>query len=353
MTINLDLNQRTQHLLRLLIECYIDEGQPISSKRLTQASGLDLSTATIRHIMADLENMGLIASPHTSSGRIPTPQGYRLFVDNLLVVKPLDHSALTYLQHRLHNDQHPQELMNNAAQILSELTHSVGIIQTPKHEDPKLQHIEFIKLSDQRVLIVLVTTDGNVQNRLLTLPENYSEQRLREASELLNKQYAGCSFNEMRERIHTELRLLKADMVSLLSQAVENTPSNMQSNTNNLLVSGERHLIHTNDIATDVHALRKLFHALEERTELLRLMHLSHQAQGVQIYIGGESSALPINTCSLITRSYMVHGKVMGTLGVIGPTRMPYEKIIPIVDMTARLLSNALTSTLPPPKEPL
>lgn len=350
MTAPYDLDQRTQYLLRLLIECYIDEGQPVSSKRLSQASGLDLSAATVRNIMADLENMGLIVSPHTSAGRIPTPQGYRLFVDNLLVVKPLEHSALNHLTHGLHENQRPQELISAAAHLLSELTRSAGIVQTPRSHNPTLQHIEFVRLSEHRVLLILVTTEGDVQNRLLTLPTDYPYERLQEASRLIKERYAGCTFDTIRQRLHEELKTLKEDLMTLLSTAIDTSWQQLSTPTESLVVSGERHLLDADDLSTNVHNLRRLFGALEERTELLRLMHLSQNAQGIQIYIGGESSsALPIDTCSLITTSYTAHGEVMGTLGVIGPTRMAYERIIPIVDMTARLLSNALTQTLSPP----
>lgn len=350
MTAHLDLDQRTQHLLRLLIERYIDEGQPVSSKRLSQESGLDLSAATVRNIMADLEEMGLIASPHTSAGRIPTPQGYRLFVDNLLVVKPLGTSDLGHLTHRLNDEgQRPQELINTAAQLLSELTHSAGIIQTPRSHNPTLKHIEFVRLSEHRVLLILVTPEGDVQNRLLTLPTDYPHERLQEASRILNQHYNGCTFEAIRENLHTELRSLKEDLVALLTTAVDTDWKKPGDMTDSLVVSGERNLLDADDLSTNVHALRRLFSALEERTELLRLMHLSQNAQGVQIYIGGESSALPVDACSMITATYTAHGHIMGTLGVIGPTRMAYERIIPIVDMTARLLSNALTQTLPIP----
>jgi len=349
MTSHLNLDQRTQHLLRLLIERYIDGGQPVSSKRLTQESGLDLSAATVRNIMADLENMGLIASPHTSAGRIPTPQGYRLFVDNLLVVKPLETEAVSHLTHRLHENQRPQELLNAAAELLSELTHSAGMVQLPRSHNPTLQHIEFVRLSEHRVLLILVTTEGDVQNRLLTLPTDYQHERLQEASRLIKERYAGCTFDTIREHLHVELCSLKEDLVALLSTAIDTSWQELNTTTESLVVSGERRLLDADDLSTNVHALRRLFNALEERTEFLRLMHLSQNAQGVQIYIGGESSALPVDTCSLITASYTAHGQVMGTLGVIGPTRMAYERVIPIVDTTARLLSNALSHALPPP----
>jgi heat-inducible transcriptional repressor len=348
----INLDQRTQHLLRTLIEHYIDDGQPVSSKRLTETSGLELSAATVRHIMADLEEMGLIASPHTSAGRIPTPQGYRLFVNNLLVVKPLDHSSYKHLKHQLQPIHSPQELMNTAARLLSELTLSAGIVQTPKAQNPSLQHIEFIRLSDHRVLLVLVTTEGDVQNRLLTLPSNYPHEKLIEASRLITERYAGYTLEAIREHLHAELCTLKEDVSLLLNSAIQTSWEQLHPKTDSFVVSGERRLLEFNDLGTNISDLKRLFNALEERTALLQLMHLSQQAQGVQIYIGGESEALPIDTCSLITASYTAHGKIMGTLGVIGPTRMAYERVIPIVDITARLLSSALNQTLSPPLSP-
>ncbi|MES2207067.1 MAG: heat-inducible transcriptional repressor HrcA [Pseudomonadota bacterium] len=344
-----DLDQRTQHLLKLLVERYINEGQPVSSKSLTQDSGLDLSAATIRNIMADLENMGLIASPHTSAGRIPTAQGYRLFVDNLLIVKPLEHEALSQLTNRLHENQRPQALLNAASQLLSELTHSTGIVQTFRSHTPTLQHIEFVRLSEQRVLLILVTTEGNVQNRLLTLPSDYPYERLQEASKLIRERYRGYTFEHIRNHLQDEVKLLRADLVHFLSAAIDTSQSELDSNSEAFVVSGKNHLLEAEDLSSSIHSLRLLFNALEERTELLQLMHLSHNAQGVQIYIGGESNLLPVETCSLVTTRYEAHGHVMGTLGVIGPTRMAYERIIPIVDMTAQLLSNALSQALPSP----
>ena len=338
------LDARAQHLLKTLIERYIAEGQPVGSRVLSRQSGLELSPATIRNVMADLEEMGFIASPHTSAGRVPTPRGYRFFVDSLLVVKPLEDTEISELQGQLQADR-PQLLVSAAAQMLSQLTHFAGVVSTARR-DASFRHLEFMRLSDRRVLLIIVTPDGDVQNRILHTERSYSPQQLIEASNFLNQHYAGQPLQTVRALLADELRQLREDVVALMTAAVEAGNDALTDTGESLVVSGETNLLHAEDLASDMERLRRLFEIFEKKTSLLHLLDVTQRAQGVHLFIGGESGLAPLDECSVITASYEVDGRVIGTLGVIGPTRMAYERVIPIVDVTAKLLSSALTQQL-------
>jgi heat-inducible transcriptional repressor len=335
------MDPRAQHLLKTLIERYIAEGQPVGSRALSRQSGLELSPATIRNVMADLEEMGFIASPHTSAGRIPTPKGYRLFVDSLMVVKPLDSVEITRLEGELSADR-PQALVSAAAGLLSQLTHFAGVVATPRRRESGFRHLEFLRLSDRRVLLIIVTPEGDVQNRILHTDRAYSQSQLVEATNFLNHHYAGTPFAAIRARLADELRELRADIALLMTAAVDLGEGALNEG-DGVVVAGERNLLQTEDLASNMERLRRLFDLFEHKTSLVHLLDTSQRAQGVQIYIGGESQLVPLDEMSVVTAPYEVNGQVIGTLGVIGPTRMAYERIIPIVDVTAKLLSNALT----------
>jgi heat-inducible transcriptional repressor len=339
------LDPRAQHLLKTLIERYIADGQPVGSRVLSRQSGLELSPATIRNVMADLEELGFIASPHTSAGRVPTPKGYRFFVDTLLIVKPLEDGEISELQEQLQADR-PQLLVSTAAQMLSQLTHFAGVVATARRREASFSHLEFMRLSDRRVLLIIVTPDGNVQNRILHTDRSYSQQQLLEASNFLNQHYAGQPIHTIRALLADELRQLREDVVGLMTAAVEAGGAALSDAGENLVVSGERNLLHAEDLASNMDRLRRLFEVFEQKTSLLHLLDVSQRAQGVTLFIGGESGLAPLDECSIITAPYEVDGQVIGTLGVIGPTRMAYERVIPIVDVTAKLLSNALTQQL-------
>jgi len=339
------LEPRAQHLLKTLIERYIAEGQPVGSRVLSRQSGLELSPATIRNVMADLEEMGFIASPHTSAGRVPTPKGYRFFVDTLLIVKPLEETEITELQGQLQADR-PQLLVSAAAQMLSQLTHFAGVVSTSRRRDASFRHIEFMRLSDRRVLLIIVTPDGDVQNCILHVDRSYSPQQLLEASNFLNQHYAGQPLQTVRALLADELRQLREDVVALMTAAVDAGNEALSDGGDTLVVSGETNLLHAEDLAANMDRLRRLFEVFEQKTSLVHLLDVTHRAQGVHLFIGGESGLAPLDECSVITASYEVDGRVIGTLGVIGPTRMAYERVIPIVDVTAKLLSNALTQQL-------
>jgi len=338
------LDPRAQHLLKTLVERYVAEGQPVGSRLLSRHSGLDLSPATIRNVMADLEEMGLIASPHTSAGRVPTPRGYRFFVDSLMVVKPLEDDEIHRLEGELSVDR-PQQLVNAAASLLSQLTQFAGVVATPKRREAVFRHLEFLRLSERRVLLIIVTPDGDVQNRILHTDRAYSSAQLTEATNFFNQNFAGQSLASIRERMADELRALREDIAGLMKAAVD-AGEGALAEGEALVVTGERNLLNAGDLASNMQRLRRLFDLFEQKTSLLHLLDVSQRAQGVQIYIGGESGLVPLDECSVVTASYEANGQVIGTLGVIGPTRMAYARVIPIVDVTAKLLSNALSREL-------
>lgn len=337
------LDKRAQILLKTLVEQYISDGQPVGSRTLSKSSGLDLSPATIRNVMSDLEELGFIASPHTSSGRIPTQRGYRFFVDTLLTVQPLQSQEIQRLQFEL-SSPNPQELISSAAGMLSNLTQFAGVVMTPKRKNIAFKHIEFLPISDKRILVIIVTTDGNVQNRIILAEKPYSPAELTQATNHFNANYSGSTFEQVKTKLHEELKQMQSDMMILMSAAMEISSKSMQEDNENVVISGERNLLQVDDLSTNVTSLRKLFEIFERRTSLMQLLDNSQRAEGIQIFIGGESGYLPLDECSMVTAPYETDGQVVGTLGVIGPTRMAYERVIPIVDITAKLLSNALSS---------
>ncbi|WDZ96790.1 heat-inducible transcriptional repressor HrcA [Herbaspirillum sp. WKF16] len=339
----MQLDNRARTLLKALVERYIADGQPVGSRALSKLSGLELSPATIRNIMADLEEMGFVASPHTSAGRVPTPRGYRMFVDTLLTVEAIDESALeSRLQNRLQNSS-PQKIITNAAQVLSSLSQFAGVVLTPKRESA-FQQIEFLRLSEKRILLVIVDHGGDVQNRMLLTEVDYTPSQLTQAANYINQHYAGQSFEQVRLRLQSELRQLRDDMTVLMQAAVEAGSDAMSEDAdNNVVISGERNLLSVTDLSSNMNSLRRLFDMFEQKTGLLQLLDVSSKATGVQIFIGGESQLVPMDDMSIVTAPYEVNGRIVGTLGVIGPTRMAYERVIPIVDITAKLLSSALS----------
>lgn len=337
------MDKRAQILLKTLVEHYISDGQPIGSRTLLQHSGLDVSPATIRNVMSDLEQLGFITSPHTSAGRIPTQKGYRLFVDSLLTVKPLENNAVQQLKEGL-NSPSQTALINNAADMLSQLTQFAGVVLTPKRKRIAFKHLEFLALSEKKLLVIIVTQDGNVQNRVIVTEKPYSTAELTQASNYFNLHYQGFTLEEVQQKLHAELKQMQADMNKLMSAALEATQSDTHTEKEAVVIAGERNLLQVDDLSTNVTSLRKLFEIFERRTSLMQLLDNSQRAEGIQIFIGGESGYLPLDECSMVTAPYEADGQVVGTLGVIGPTRMAYERVIPIVDVTAKLLSNALSS---------
>lgn len=334
------LNERAQILLKTLIERYIEEGQPVGSRALSHYSGLELSSASIRNVMADLETLGFVESPHTSAGRIPTAKGYRFFVDSLLVVKPLDQQEIDQLGENLLPDN-PSRLISSASHILSELTRFAGVVIAPKREALAFRHIEFLRLSEKRTLLIIVTSNGDVQNRVILTEKAYSASELTEASNFLNQNYAGLTLNEIHRRLKEELHQLRRSVSELMSAAIE--ASTQADIDQECIISGEHNLIQVQDLSSDLSNLRKLFDLFEKKTALLELLDASRSAQGIQIFIGSESGLGQLDECSIITSPYGAEGRIIGTLAVVGPKRMAYERVIPIVDVTAKLLSGALS----------
>nr|WP_314858835.1 heat-inducible transcriptional repressor HrcA [uncultured Undibacterium sp.] len=341
----MQLDNRAQTLLKALVERYIADGQPVGSRELSKISGLELSPATIRNVMSDLEEMGFVASPHTSSGRIPTPRGYRVFVDQLLTVQDIDESVLeTALGARLHSSiitGSPQKIISNAAQVLSSLTQFAGVVMTARQESV-FKQVEFLRLSEKRILLVVVAPNDEVHNRLLLTDVDYNPSQLTQAANYLNQNFAGQSFDQARLSIKHELRALQGDMNQLMQTALEAGSQAMADNADDMVISGERNLLNVSDLSSNMTSLRRLFDLFEQKSGLMQLLDVSSNASGVRIFIGGESQLVPMEEMSVVTAPYEVNGRIVGTLGVIGPTRMAYERVIPIVDITAKLLSNAL-----------
>jgi heat-inducible transcriptional repressor len=335
------LNDRARNLLKTLIERYIVEGQPVGSRSLSKYSGLELSPASIRNVMADLEDMGLIVSPHTSAGRIPTSRGYRLFVDTLLTIKPLEQQEIRELKGHLHPDD-PQRLVTAASQLLSDLSTFAGVVVAPRRANA-FRHVEFLQLSEKRVLLIIVSSDGDVQNRIIIADHPYSPAQLTQAANYLNQNFAGQDFDLVREKLAIELRQLREDISRLMTAVVETGTSSYRTQRDDLVVTGESKLLKVQDLSSNMEGLRRLFTLFEERTSLLQLLEVGGRAQGVKIFIGGESGVGPLDDVSVVSAPYEVDGQVVGTVAVIGPTRMAYERVIPIVDVTAKLLSSALS----------
>ncbi len=338
------LNDRAQVLLKTLVERYISDGQPVGSRALQQYSGLEVSPATIRNVMSDLEAMGLVSSPHTSAGRVPTALGYRLFIDTLMVVQPLSEARVQQLESQLQPDN-PSRLLAQASNVLSELTRFAGVVATPRRAAITVHQIEFLRLSEKRVLLIIVMPDGEVENRVLLTHKDYSQAQLTEAGNFLSQHYADLAFGDIRQRVQSELRQLQHDMTALMSAAMAASDAAIARKNEDYVISGERNLLHINDLAANMNQLRNLFDVFEQKTELLQLLDAGRQAQGVHIFVGNESGLSGLDECSVVSAPYAASGKIVGTLAVVGPKRMNYERVVPIVDITAKLLSNALSQT--------
>ncbi len=334
------LDDRSRLLLKTLIERYIADGQPVGSRTLSRVPGLELSPATIRNVMSDLEALGLIASPHTSAGRVPTARGYRLFVDTMLTAQR-DQVAAPALA-----AEQPQKVIANAANLLSNLSQFVGVVMAPRRSSV-FRHIEFLRLSERRLLLIIVAPDGDVQNRVLFTDADYSSSELIEASNYLNAHFSGMAIDQVRARLRQEVDHLRGEIAQLMQAAVNAGSEAMSQAQDEVVISGERNLLAVSDFSGDMNQLRRAFDLFEQKAQIIRLLDVSSQAEGVRIFIGGESQTVPVEDLSVVSAPYEVDGQVVGTLGVIGPTRMPYERMIQIVDITSRLVSNALSQGKP------
>lgn len=338
-----NLNERSLYILKNIVEHYIESGQPVGSKLLSQDSDLKVSPATIRNIMADLEDLGLIYSPHHSAGRIPTASGYRLFVDSLVTVKPLAEQELNYLHQGLESPQNGSDAVAVASKVLSEVTHMAGIVTIPRREMSHLSHIEFLPLSHNRVLVVMVTDEQEVHNKIIQPGKPFSPAELQQAANYLNAKYIGHSLTVVRDTVLKQLQQdqqrLNQEMLDVIS--IAQLALDTEQKKEDYVLSGQTNLMSFSELS-DMDRLRQLFEAFTQKHGVIQLLDQCLNTDGVQVFIGAESGYQAFEQCSLVTRSYSVNDDVVGVLGVIGPTRMAYEKIIPYVDVTAKLLGAAL-----------
>jgi heat-inducible transcriptional repressor len=341
------LNERSQQLLKLLVEHYIRDGQPIGSRTLSRDLGMNLSAATIRNVMADLEELGFVTSPHTSAGRIPTDKGYRFFVDTLLKYQPLDDEKIAAIQSRFgeHSADH-KALVAAASQMLSTVTRLAGVVTLPRQSHSALSQIEFVPLSDNRVLAIMVVNGREVQNRIVQLERHYSADELRRAANYLNQEFGGKELTAVREHLLAQLKETRESLNQVMLDAIHIAQHVMMPSSGGRMeyvMAGETNLMSFAELS-NVEKLRRLFEAFTQQRDILHLLDQSLRAEGVQIFIGQESGYTILDDCSVVTAPYTLDNEVVGVLGVIGPTRMAYERIIPIVDITAKLLGSALNS---------
>ncbi|HUM92595.1 MAG: heat-inducible transcriptional repressor HrcA [Candidatus Competibacter sp.] len=338
------LNERTQHLLKALVERYIRDGQPVGSRTLARDAGLDLSPATVRNVMADLEELGYLHSPHTSAGRVPTARGYRLFIDALLHLRPLGDREIETLRQRIDQPvQNGAELARTVSDLLSGFTRLAGVVMLPRRNVVTLRHVEFLSLSENRVLVVLVLNTQEVQNRIIQTRRPYNAMELQQAAYYLNAQFTGKDIHQVREALLRDLREARDSLDRLMQTVVEMAEQTFETEPvgEDYVVAGQTHLMQCTDLS-DLDKLRQLFEAFNHKRDLLHLFDQCLHAEGVQIFIGEESGFGVLEGCSVVTAPYTVEGQVLGVLGVIGPTRMAYDRVIPLVDVTARLLAAAL-----------
>lgn len=339
-----NLNQRSQHLFKVLVERYINDGQPVGSRTLSKDAKIDLSPATIRNIMADLEDLGLIVSPHTSAGRIPTAQGYRIFVDNLVTVKPLRGQAVDKLRKEMGISGNKEGLINSASSLLSGMTKMAGVVTIPRREAIILRHIEFLPLTSNRILVILVVNEQEVQNRIIHTDRAFSESELTQTANFLNREYMGQDLSRIREILLDSMQQVRDDMQHIMQMAIQMADNVMQENKHDdYVMAGQTNLMNYAEMG-NIERLRQLFEAFNTKRDILHVLDQSIHAEGMQVYIGEESGYACFDGCSLITTPYKVSDEVVGVLGVIGPTRMAYDRVIPVVDVTAKLLGSLLSS---------
>ncbi len=343
-----EISEREQHILKLLVDHYIADGQPVGSRTLSRLPGIDISAASVRNVMGDLEHMGLLKSPHTSAGRVPTSKAYRVFVDTMLEVQPVDEKSIKALRLALDPALSPQHLVKVASTYMSGFTRMAGMVTVPRPEGQSIEQVEFIPLSDKRVLAVLIMSDQEIQNRIIHVDRDYSKNQLEIFARRLNAEYLGRTLQEVRDQLRADLQRAREDMnqsmlmmIDLAGQVFE--PSAQDDEADSMVMAGESNLMSHADFS-DVSALKELFEVFEQKRDIYHLLEQCVSADGVQIFIGRESGYDVFGECSLVTAPYDIDGSVLGVLGVVGPKRMAYDQVIPIVDITAKLLSAALNS---------
>lgn len=344
----MSLDNRAENVLKNLVETYIVEGQPVGSRTLSKLPALGVSSATVRNVMSDLEELGLITAPHTSAGRIPTAQGYRIFVDSMVRASALTRQAVHDLSHKFSQETDPEALLAHASEVLSELTQFAGVVVLPNQSVMRFHQLEFLPLSESRILAILVTEDGRVQNRVLPVAHNFKESDLIEAANFFNSRYKGSTLDEVRRKLVADMQRDNNEMHRINKSAMQAASAVIREedaeNSNDVVLSGEQKLLDVPDLC-QIETLQKLFDAFKTKRDLLDLLDRSMKAEGISVFIGEESGFSSLGECSVIASPYEVEGKVIGTLGVIGPTRMAYNDVISVVDITAKLLGQALSNT--------
>ena len=339
-----NLNERSQQLFKVLVEHYINDGQPVASKTLSNDEQINLSPATVRNVMADLEDLGLIISPHTSAGRIPTAQGYRLFVDNLVTVKPLRGQAVDKLRKEMGVDESQEGLISKASSVLSGMTKMAGVVTIPRREAMILRHIEFLPLTSNRILVILVVNEQEVQNRVIHTDRAFTESELTQTANYLNHEFIGKDLSQIRQSVLNSMKQERDAMQHIMKMAIQMTDNVVdEQNNDDFIMAGQTNLMDYAEMA-NMEKLRQLFDAFNAKRDVLHVLDQSIQAEGMQVFIGEESGYSAFESCSVITTPYKVSEEVVGVLGVIGPTRMAYDKVIPLVDVTAKLLGSLLSS---------
>lgn len=339
------LNERSLHLFKALVERFIEDGQPVGSRTLARNTNLDLSPASIRNIMADLEDIGLLQAPHTSAGRVPTVKGYRLFVDTLLRANNLDKTDVARIAQELETEENVQVLMERTSNMLSEITQLAGVVMLPRAELQALKQVEFVSLSDNRILVILVMNDREIQNRIIHTTRTYTPSELQEASNFLNSMYSGKDLLSIKNELLQDLKDMKDNVNEIMQRAIEVAQQAFIDNPHkdDYVLAGQTNLMSFAELS-DVERLKKLFESFSQKRDLLHLLEQAISAKGVQIFIGEESGYDVLDNCSIVTSPYESDGRILGVLGVIGPTRMHYERVIPIVDVTAKMLGTTLKS---------
>jgi heat-inducible transcriptional repressor len=339
------LGERAQYLFKCLMERYISDGQPVGSRTLARDAKLELSPATIRNVMADLEDLGLISSPHTSAGRVPTVQGYRFFVDSIITYRDLPSAEVSILSDGVSSQDDVRTLMERTSSLLSEMTHLAGLVMIPKTEQKALRQVEFLPLNDNRVLAILVINDQEVQNRIINTERHYSPAELNQAANYLNSAFAGRDIHAVKRQLLKEMAATRDEMNRMMQAVIEMTEKVFvdQLETSDYVLAGQINLMDVNELS-DIETLRNLFEAFNQKRDILHLLDQALNSTGVQIFIGEESGYEVLDDCSVVTSTYGADGETVGVLAVIGPTRMEYERIIPIVGLTAKFLSSALNS---------
>jgi len=340
-----EFTDREQHILKLLVDHYIEQGAPVGSRTLSRLPGIDISAASVRNVMGDLEHMGLLKSPHTSAGRVPTSAAFRVFVDNLLEVEPPSEGTVEHIRGLLDPTLNDQALVKIASNYLSGFTRMAGMVTVPRREEMPVQQVEFLPLSDRRVLVILIMSEQDIQNRIIHVERDYSKDELAEFARELNHQYLGRSLAEVRDRMRVDLQQTRENMSTTMQMMIDVAgqvfDGEDETDTDDMLVAGEANLIDNADLG-DVSKLRELFDAFEQKRDIFHLLERCVSAEGVQIFIGRESGYDALGECSVVTAPYEINGKLLGVVGVVGPKRMSYAQVIPVVDVTSKLLSAAL-----------